>query len=107
LPTTPIPPPPDSLPLPIYSHHDFRHFFVSNAIEEGIDFKTIAAWVGHQDGGLLVARTYGHLRPIHSENMAQRMTFTAAGQHGQVERGVVQKSLILLVRPLGFEPRTR
>jgi hypothetical protein len=37
-----------------------RHFFVSNALEKGMDFKTVAAWVGHKDGGLLVAKTCGH-----------------------------------------------
>lgn len=52
-----------------------RHVFCSNAIEAGVDFKTIAAWLGHKDGGLLVARTYGHLRDEHSTLMAQRMTF--------------------------------
>jgi integrase len=57
------------------THHSLRHFFVSNAIEVGIDFKTIAAWIGHKDGGLLVAKTYGHLRDTHSSAMAQRMVF--------------------------------
>jgi len=51
-----------------------RHYFVSNAIEKNIDFKTIAAWVGHKDGGLLVAKTYGHLRDTHSFEMAKLMT---------------------------------
>jgi len=60
--------------LPHFSHHSFRHFFVSNAIEKGVDFKTIAAWVGHKDGGVLVAQTYGHLRDTHSMEMAKRMT---------------------------------
>ncbi len=60
--------------IPKFSHHSFRHFFVSNAIEVGVDFKTIAAWVGHKDGGLLVAKTYGHLRDTHSFDMATRMT---------------------------------
>jgi hypothetical protein len=46
---------------------------VSNAIEAGVDFKTIAAWVGHKDGGLLVAKTYGHLRDTHSFEMAQKL----------------------------------
>lgn len=46
--------------LPHYLHHTMRHFFVSNAIEAGIDFKVIASWVGHKDGGVLVAKTYGH-----------------------------------------------
>lgn len=59
--------------LPDFSHHSLRHYFVSNAIEVGVDFKTIAAWVGHKDGGLLVARTYGHLRDGHSVEMARRL----------------------------------
>lgn len=61
--------------LPDFTHHCLRHYFVSNAIEKGIDFKVIAAWVGHKDGGVLVAKTYGHLRDTHSFDMAKRMTF--------------------------------
>ena len=62
--------------LPVFlaiTHHCLRHFFVSNAIEKGIDFKTIANWIGHKDGGLLVAKTYGHLRDSHSHEMAKLM----------------------------------
>jgi integrase len=59
--------------LPHFTHHCMRHYFVSNAIEKNIDFKTIAAWVGHSDGGMLVAKTYGHLRDTHSYEMAQLM----------------------------------
>lgn len=65
--------------LPHFTHHHLRHFFCSNAIEAGVDFKAIAAWVGHKDGGLLVAKTYGHLRDEHSAAMALRMTFTIEG----------------------------
>jgi integrase len=61
--------------MPHFTHHTMRHYFVSNAIEAGIDFKVIAGWVGHKDGGVLVARTYGHLRDTHSFEMAKRMTF--------------------------------
>jgi integrase len=60
-----------------FTHHTLRHYFVSNAIETGVDFKTIAAWIGHKDGGILVAQTYGHLRDTHSKEMAKRMTFAA------------------------------
>lgn len=56
--------------LPRFTHHSLRHFFVSNAIEVGVDFKTIAAWIGHKDGGILVAKRYGHLRTTHSNTMA-------------------------------------
>lgn len=59
--------------LPHFSHHSFRHFFVINAIEVGVDFKTIANWIGHKDGGILVAKTYGHLRPAHSYKMAKSL----------------------------------
>jgi integrase len=63
--------------LPAFMHHGLRHYFCSNAIEAGIDFKVIAGWVGHKDGGFLVAQTYGHLRDAHSFEMAKRMTFSA------------------------------
>ncbi len=63
--------------LPTFNHHDMRHYFCSNAIEAGIDFKVIAGWLGHKDGGILVAKTYGHLRDAHSFEMAKRMVFSA------------------------------
>lgn len=42
-----------------------------------MDFKVIAGWVGHKDGGVLVAKTYGHVRDEPSFEMAKRMTFSA------------------------------
>jgi integrase len=62
--------------LPNFGHHAMRHFFCSNAIEAGCDFKVIAGWLGHKDGGVLVAMTYGHLRNEHSVAMAKKMTFS-------------------------------
>jgi integrase len=64
--------------LPHFNHHHLRHFFCSNAIEAGVDFRTIAGWLGHSDGGVLVAKVYGHLRDEHSRAMAAKMTFTVA-----------------------------
>ncbi|MEO6751715.1 MAG: tyrosine-type recombinase/integrase [Chthoniobacteraceae bacterium] len=61
-----------------FGHHAMRHFFCSNAIEAGCDFKVIAGWLGHKDGGVLVARTYGHLRNEHSVAMAKKLTFDLA-----------------------------
>lgn len=56
-----------------FTHHSLRHYFVSNAIEVGVDFKTISYWVGHNDGGIQVAKRYGHLRQTHSDQMALLM----------------------------------
>ena len=41
-----------------FSVHSLRHFFASNAIESGINFKVISEWLGHSDGGILMAKTY-------------------------------------------------
>jgi integrase len=60
-----------------FTVHALRHFFASNAIEMGINHKTIAEWLGHSDGGVLVAKTYGHLRSEFSAQMAALMTFEA------------------------------
>jgi hypothetical protein len=54
-----------------------RHFFCSNCIEAGVDFLTLSRWVGHSDGGVLIGKTYGHLRQEHSVAMAKRVTFDA------------------------------
>ena len=62
------------LRLPQFSARAFRRLFCTRAIENGVDFKTLAAWQGHNDGGVLVARTYGHLRDAHSKAMARLMT---------------------------------
>jgi integrase len=64
--------------LPTYTHHSMRHFFASHAVEAGIDFKVVAEWLGHSDGGFLVAKTYSHLRADHSRQQAERMIFAAS-----------------------------
>jgi integrase len=65
------------LSLPRYGHHSMRHFFCSNCIEAGVDFLTLSRWLGHSDGGVLVGKTYGHMRQEHSTAMARRITFDA------------------------------
>ena len=78
----------ERLGLPRWGHHTMRHFFCSNAIEAGCDFKVIAGWLGHKDGGVLVAMTYGHLRSEHSAAMAKRITFDAS-EAGQIAKNVI------------------
>ena len=61
------------LNYPHFTPRALRRCFITRAIEQGIDFKTIAFWQGHQDGGILIAKTYSHLRSEHSENMAKKL----------------------------------
>ena len=59
------------LGLPHFSIRALRRCFITRAIENGVDFKTISHWQGHRDGGALIARVYSHLRSEHSERMAK------------------------------------
>jgi integrase len=61
--------------IPEFGFHDCRHFFVSYCVMSGIDFMTIARWVGHQDGGVLIGKVYGHLSNEHAQRQAQRVNF--------------------------------
>jgi integrase len=61
--------------LPAFGFHDCRHHFISMGVMSGIDFMTIAAWVGHKDGGVLIGKVYGHLANEHRKAMAGRMSF--------------------------------
>lgn len=64
--------------VPEFGFHDCRHFFVSYCVMSGIDFMTIARWVGHQDGGILIGKVYGHLSNEHAQRQAQRVNFGPA-----------------------------
>lgn len=55
--------------------HDLRHYFCSMCVMAGIDFMTIAAWLGHSDGGILVGKVYGHLLDEHRHNAARQVRF--------------------------------
>lgn len=58
-----------------FAFHDCRHHFISYAVMAGIDFMTIARWVGHKDGGILIGKVYGHLSNEHAQRQAQKMVF--------------------------------
>jgi len=55
--------------------HDLRHYFCSVCVMTGIDFMTIAAWLGHKDGGILVGKVYGHLLDEHRSKAAKLVHF--------------------------------
>ncbi len=53
--------------------HDLRHIFATRCLESGVDFPTLAGWLGHKDGGILAAQVYGHLIPDHSSKQAGKV----------------------------------
>jgi integrase len=61
--------------LPRVGFHDLRHYFCSVCVMAGIDFMTIAAWLGHKDGGILVGKVYGHLLDEHRQKAAKLVHF--------------------------------
>ena len=64
----------ERLGLKNYTARSLRRCFITRAVEKGIDFKTIAAMQGHKDGGILIAKTYSHLRNEHLDRMAEKLT---------------------------------
>jgi integrase len=56
-----------------FGFHDCRHYFISHAVMSGIDYMTIARWVGHQDGGVLIGKVYGHLSNEHAKRQAKKL----------------------------------
>jgi integrase len=62
---------------PGFGFHDCRHHFISMAVMAGIDFMTIAKWVGHRDGGVLIGKVYGHLADSHRKAMAEKLVFSS------------------------------
>jgi len=59
--------------LPKFGFHHLRDYFISYGVMAGIDFMTIARWVGHKDGGVLIGKVYGHLADSHRSKMADKM----------------------------------
>jgi integrase len=61
--------------VPVMVHHDLRHLFATRCLQLGIDAPTVAKWLGHRDGGVLVMNTYGHATEEHGKQMAAKVNF--------------------------------
>jgi integrase len=48
--------------LPEMTRHTLRHYFISQCVMSGIEFFTIAKWVGHTNTKM-IEEVYGHLDP--------------------------------------------
>ena len=59
--------------VPDFTFHLTRHFFISQCVMSGIDYLTIAKWVGHKDGGILIGKIYGHLNAQHLKEQAGKL----------------------------------
>ena len=57
------------------THHDLRDCFATSCIEAGVDIPTVAAWLGHADGGALLMKVYSHHRREHSAAQMAKVNF--------------------------------
>jgi len=60
--------------MPHLGFHDFRHLFISKCVMAGVPYMTIAEWVGHRDGGVLIGKVYGHISEDHKADMASKLS---------------------------------
>ena len=63
----------EKLGMEQFTFHLTRHFFISQCVMSGIDYLTIAKWVGHKDGGVLIGKIYGHLNAAHMKAQASKL----------------------------------
>ena len=77
--------------MPDFGFHDCRHHFVSMAVMSGIDYLTIARWVGHKDGGVLIGKVYGHLSAEHLKLSASRLRFDGGASAAAPPRAHAEK----------------
>lgn len=56
------------------SEHYLRHYFTSQCVFANVDLLTIVKWLGHADGGKLIADTYAHLKPDYQKEQADKLT---------------------------------
>jgi integrase len=54
---------------------DLRHLSATRGIEAGVDIPTVSRWLGHNNGGALAKKAYGHLRDNHSAEMEIKVGF--------------------------------
>lgn len=52
---------------------DLRDWFASQCIEQGVDVVTVAAWLGHKDGGKTLLNTYAHHQKLHGLASAKKL----------------------------------
>jgi len=64
----------------VFTPHLLRHYFISWCVMSGLDFMTIARWVGHSDGGQLIGQVYGHLNAEHTQQAAKKLSFGLKGK---------------------------
>ena len=61
---------------PAITLQGWRHWFITECITETeVPFAVLASWVGHSDGGILLAKTYSHLRESTSSRWAKKIEF--------------------------------
>jgi integrase len=51
--------------------HDLRHFVVTQLLSKGVDVRTVAGRVGHEDGGRMTLGTYGHFQEAQDRAAAE------------------------------------
>jgi integrase len=49
--------------------HKFRHTFATNHLRDGVDIRTVQAWLGHRD----IKSTMVYLKGIRSKDAAQKV----------------------------------
>ncbi|MDA0577301.1 MAG: site-specific integrase, partial [Verrucomicrobia bacterium] len=72
--------------------HCLRHFFISRAVEAGVNFLAIANWVGHSSTKM-IEQVYAHLSPQFKEGEMKKLQLGLGGGNGNAGAVVSEKSV--------------
>lgn len=87
----------------IIRFHDLRHTFATEALEHGMDVKTLSAIIGHVSAATTL-NIYAHVTDVMRRQAAQKIDKGIAGQGGESAAGKRQKSPAAAI---GFYRRER
>jgi integrase len=62
--------------IDLKTYHSFRHYFASRCLMDGLTVQEVATLLGHNDGGVLVLKTYGHICGTHLKNAVNGLRLT-------------------------------
>ena len=79
-----------------FSQHKIRHLFGTKCAEAGVRWKHLAEWLGHEDGGILAARLYSHVRQASSIEQAALVSY----EKTQVENPIPEEKCASFNREL-------
>ena len=65
----------EKLGIPRMTPHDFRHFYTTKGVENGVPMSVLGSWRGDVNGGATALTHYYHIRDEEHQKIASKLKF--------------------------------